>query len=215
MGMQMWTFDESLSEARRKALMTPPTSDSIMKQIEGEMEVLCCHPQPCCDYKGFLRVVYCIRVGAPLFDLFFNSESGYRAAYYHSPYRGLETNAAFIQSVMPKLIAWSESIPPEIDLGFARESLGTPSAKVWLAEKSQQLCEQCTGEWAGESGNPKAEILNGRWECRSSPDANFGRKAPYLTKIRIFGAFLNDRLDEFVRAHKRHRARAIHELGWS
>lgn len=214
MAMQTWTFDPSLDEKRREALLNPPTFDSLVKQIKEEMKILCGHPQICDDNKGFSRVVYCICIPAPLFDLFFNSENGYRGAYYRSPYQGLESNAVFIQSIEARLIACSEPNCAKLDSSFARESLGTPSAKVWLAERCLQLCEQCRGEWKDQS-DERAEILNGRWELASEPNAKRGRKAPYLTKIRIFGAFVNERLDEFVPARKRHRARQIHEFGWS
>jgi hypothetical protein len=60
-----------------------------------------------------------------------------------------------------------------------------------------------------------AEIVNGRWECAASANAVRGRKAPFLTKIKIFGAFLNERHDEFISWRKRHRAREIYESGWS
>lgn len=212
----MWTFDTSLDPSRRAALSAPPTFDSLVAQVAQEMEILCCHHQACDDDTHFSRIVYCIRVGEPLFDLFFNSQSGYRAAYYHSPYRGLEANAQFIQSVMPRLLAWSQPTSAQSGIDFARESLTTPSAKAWLAEGGIHFdnCHKCRGEWKTPS-DEKPEILNGRWELADCPIPKWGRKAPYLKKIRLFGAFLNARMDEFVPTRKRHRARDIHDCGWS
>ena len=46
------------------------------------MTVLCCHDGPCRDVPQpqYRRVVDCVAVARPLFDRFFNSYHGYRAA---------------------------------------------------------------------------------------------------------------------------------------
>ena len=102
---------------------------------------------------------------------------------------------------------------------FIQESLLSPSSKVWLAEKGKEIdkkCSGCKGEWSAVAGRrATAEILNGRWERADVQKAEWGQKAPYLTKLRIMGAFLNDRHDEFIPFDKRFRAREIHKLGWS
>jgi len=68
----------------------------------------------------------------------------------------------------------------------------------------------------GTSGPPEqAEILNGVWETAKSQNAEWGRKAPYLTKLRIMGAFVNERLHELVPFDKRYRAYDINRFGWS
>jgi len=217
----MWKFDASLGENRVTALLTPPTFDSLIAQIEKEMRILCCHPQDSTDKRGFRRSVYCVYVGEPLFDWFFNSQNGYRAAYFHSLDRGLEANAQFIQSMMPRLLKWGDGNSHGFDRGFACESLTRPSAKVWLAESGPHIdnCEGCTGEWRPPNDD-KAEILNGRWEDpkledAKCPYAKYGRKAPYLTKLRIFGAFLDGDLEEWTPPRKLCRAQEIHDWGWS
>lgn len=118
-------------------------------------------------------------------------------------------NSLFIEALRPALLA-SGSInnQPHIDAG---ESLTSGSAKAWLAEKSMQRCRDCSGEWSTpEDDTP--EIMNGRWEFGPS---RYGSKAPYLTKIKVIGAFLNGSGDEFIPARKRHRAEEIHNTGWS
>jgi hypothetical protein len=101
-----------------------------------------------------------------------------------------------------------------------RESLATPSAKAWLAEHGKEIdrkCPGCQGEWSsGAAGPPdQAEIHNGAWEAASGQNAEWGRKAPYLTKLRVMGGFLSDRLHELVPHNKRFRAYDIHRYGWS
>ena len=174
------------------------------------MTVLCGHEQQCDDDRRFFRAVYCVQVPEELFDLFFNSANGYRASYYRSPYSGVEMNAAFIRSLGPALIA--SGVLGKVSHVDAHDSLASLSAKAWLAEKSLQLCHKCLGEWSPpQDGIP--EIENGRWE--HAPPPRYGSKAPYLTKIRVMGAFLNDNGDEFVPKRKRDRANRIHNEGWS
>lgn len=101
---------------------------------------------------------------------------------------------------------------------FIRESLVTLSAKVWLAEHGKELdrkCPGCKGEWSSGPIGP-AEILNSRWEKpRQGQKAEWGREAPYLTKLRIMGAFIDERHNELVPVDKRFRAYEIHQFGWS
>ena len=114
----------------------------------------------------------------------------------------------------PKLLA---SLNGQSNLGFARDSLNSLSAKVWLAENGNEVCRNCAG-CQGEWSSPRddtAEILNRRWDESSEADAKSGRKAPYLTKLRIYGAFLSDQRDEWISKRKRHRATPIHKFGWS
>ena len=183
---------------------------SIVEQITCEMQILCRHVQLCDDAAGFSRAIYCIRVPRATFDAFFNSERGYRGAYFQSPYKGLAANDELVGALKPKLIEWTAA-KGMADLNFDVESLGSHSAKVWLAEAGLELCAGCDGEWTHPQ-NDVAEILNGRWERVSDIR---GRKAPRLAKIKIFGAFLNERNDEFISWRKRHRAWEIHESGWA
>jgi hypothetical protein len=78
--------------------------------------------------------------------------------------------------------------------------------------KGLRDCDLCAGEF--KSGGDYAEILNGRW-CGESVPAKDGRSAPYLTKIRVMGAFLSEDRHEFIVKHKRRRHWEIHDTGWS
>src|SRR4051812_20744152 len=104
--MPTWQFSTSLDEERRRRLSSAPTFDSIVTQIARDLTILCCHRQQCCDDERFARAVYCLRVDTRLFDLFFNSQNGYRGAYYESPYRGLKANTLFLQSILQGLLNW-------------------------------------------------------------------------------------------------------------
>ncbi len=219
MDINKWDFAEWLGDRKANLLSAPPFED-IVKSILNEMNILCCHDQECKDDNRFSRVVYCIAVSKPLFDLFFNSKYGYRAWYYRSPYVGLGNNGFFIRSLLPSLLESDQTKEAE-EKGFstkkATESLKSISAKVWLAEIGKEVdanCNGCIGEWQYPQEDT-AEILNGRWDRTTKSKAKCGGKAPYLKKIRIFGAFLNKQYDEFIPGQKRYRAEEIHEFGWS
>lgn len=212
--MAVWRFSSSLSNERRKALVRAPAFADILHLVVSRMEILCCHRPDCDDMAGFSRVVFNVVLPQSAFDLFFNSEHGYRGAYFQSPHAGLAANEACVRQLAPSLLAWAQTHQPSLDPVFAKESLGSPTAKIWLTEFESHLCVKCTGEW-GNPSDDQPEIINHRWECADSPAGNRGCKAPYLTKLRVFGAFLNERHDEFTPARKRFRAQELHESGWS
>jgi hypothetical protein len=214
--MESWTFNIE-DDNRRATLLAPTTFEEIVGRIQHESTILCWHPEGCCDAKWFtserfFRVVYCLEMDESLFDVFFNSPHGYRGAYYRSPYSGLEANALFIETLLPKLLASSGHDRNE--RVFAKESLTSPSAKVWLAEHGREQGRECIGEWSSDQADGRTEISNDRWEHCNSANGP-GRKAWLYTKLKIFGAFLNDQHDEFIPKRKRHRARDIFECGWS
>lgn len=212
--MTEWSYSASFPRERASELLAPSTVGAIANRIAAEMEIACCHFQICDDHSEFGRVVYCVRVSEDLFDVFFNSPHGYRGEYFRSPGAGVDANAAFIGALVPQLVAVSERGAAAEEQSRFRESLSSPSAKLWLAENGLGLCAKCEGEW-GPPADTRAEIINGRWENGESGPQCHGRKAPRLTKIRVFGAFLDDRKNEFIPTRKRQRAKEIHLWGWS
>jgi hypothetical protein len=208
--MMEWEYSAVVPPDRVSRLLAPSTIGTIANLVASQMEVACCHFQPCDDHSDFGRVAYCIRVSNELFDLFFNSPHGYRGAYFRSPGAGIDANRILIDTLTPKLleVTGDGATPEEADR--LRESLLSGSAKAWLAEHGKHICPKCEGEFGNGTGS--SEILNGRWE---RGDSGNGRYAPRLTKIRVFGAFLDDRKNEFIPAPKRHRATEIHRCGWS
>lgn len=209
-----WRYSTSVSSDRASALLAPSSIGEIANRIAGAMNVLCCHFENCGDNADFGRVVYCIRVSEDLFDVFFNSPYGYRGAYFQSLGRGIDANAAFIAAIAPKFMGSYEGDTLQDDIAWVRESLAAPSAKAWIAENGLHLCPKCEGE-LGHPTDAEPEIINGRWECGDLGHKNNGRKAPRLSKIRVFGGFLDFRRNEFIPWRKRHRAEEIHRWGWT
>ena len=209
-----WEFDTSLGNERINSLKDAPSFEEITARIKNEMKVSCFHTDDCKDSEPFKRAVYCIKVRKKLFDWFFNSESGYRAAYFRSPCDGLKANEDFILSLIPELLR-SNKTPSKSDKLFIEESLKSPSAKVWLVEENGLECGFCAAEWKNPpvKDEDKVEIANNKWE--QTVNHNYGRKAPELTKIRIVGAFLNKHYDVLIPERKRFRSEEIHDKGWT
>jgi len=209
--IERWDYALPGDDNRVKNLQAAPPFKEIAAEIKKKMVIKCFHSDKCGDDKTFKRAVYCIHVGEKLFDWFFNSVNGYRAAYYRSPYEGLKANQYFIESLTRKLLR-SDKTTPNPGKNFIEKSFKFPSAKAWLAEVGKNLCKHCSGEWNSRQDNNEPEILNNRWENKIGQNAEWGRKAPYLTKIRIMGAFLKGNEDYDP---KPERAEQIHEKGWS
>ena len=208
MNIETWAYSETICDSRKVVLKNPPTFAKIVNSILEEATILCGHEQPCDDRTGFSRFIYCIQVSRPLFDLLFNSKNGYRGQYFLSADAGIEMNGHFIQSLTAALL--SSSKVTAVPNHRISESLSAESAKAWLAECEKHLCDKCRGEWSPPQDD-RAEILNGCWE--NYRHSYYGRKAPYLTKIRIFGAFLNERGEEYD--PKPNRAQELYESGWT
>lgn len=215
-----WTFSLSEEEASRlPSLLAQGTFEQVTDSIATDMRVLCCHRS---TIKGtdFNRPVFTVQVERLLFDRFFNSPYGYRAAYYRSPGTGIEANSYCMSAIAPRLVAHQSSAESGLRVDLMLESLSTPSAKAWLAEHGKEIdpkCSGCEGEWSSGSSAiaATAEIKNGRWESASGQKAEWGRKAPFLTKLRFMGAFIDNQHNEFIPHDKRFRASDIYAYGWS
>lgn len=210
--MDSWTFIQSLGRDRLDALEDPPPFEEIARSIDTVMRAQCSHVDPCDEASGFQRLVVCVMIDQALFDLFFNSYNGYRGSYFRSPSEGFRMNAHLLRILAPRLIEFGshENIP--VDL--ASKSLLASSAKCWLAEVGRGFCSKCEGDWS-KPKNDSPEIFNGRWDIAQAPNARFGRKAPYLEKLRVMGAFVNQVGEQYVAKGKSNRAQEIHDAGWS
>lgn len=210
----MWTYKGVCDQDRLSILQTNLPFEDIATKLKRCMEIVCCHTTECTDKHGYKRTIYCVEISPQLFDMFFNSQSGYRGTYFQSPERGVISNNLLLRMVGPQLVAWTHANCKDQDPGFAAESLLATSAKVWLAEDTLSLCERCKGEWKA-SLKADIEIINGRWEINPHIHAQWGRQAHWFKKIRFIGAFLNDAGEEYIAPHKKMRARDIWESGWS
>jgi len=209
-------WDYTNCEPGRLALLLEPTTfPQIVDKLVAHMRVLCHHFESRDDDQSFKRVIYNVNIDIALFDAFFNSASGYRGCYFRSASSGIEANILLLTKISPALISWSEDQNDNFDLAWADKSLQKPTAKAWLAETSSSgFCDKCPGEWSA-SYPSDVEIRNGRWEFEDGIEASWGRQAPSLRRIRVFGGFLNQLNQPWISDHKLNRAQHINQRGWS
>ena len=210
-----WDFSLDENGKRLEKLRSAPSLESVIREIQRRA-ILCCHEDP---IRGtpFKRLAYSIDAGEDFFDLFFNSWNGYRASFYRGSFEGLQANRVCLDILESTLVNTASAFNVGVPNEFVRESLRSGSAKVWLAEHGKETvpdCVGCEGEWRAH-GAERPEILNDRWEMAEHYKAKWGRLAPRLRKLRVFGAFLDVQGNEFIPADKRYRAQEICAYGWS
>jgi hypothetical protein len=207
-----WDFSDSVGHHRLDLLNNPPPFEEIAQSIATLMRIQCSHPDPCDEADGYRRLVVCLEINRPLFDLFFNSCNGYRGWYYRSPTDGVRINEKLLQLLAPQLAEFQTH--DDMLIGWALKSLLASSAKCWLAEVGKGFCSKCEGDWTKPKDN-SPEILNGRWELAEMPKSRFGRKAPYLERLRVIGGFVDHTGKQYVVEEKINRAQEICDVGWS
>jgi len=86
--MHSWNYSLGKEATLRLPVLTSGIAFiEVTQQIVAEMSILCCHHSDLAG-TGFSRPVYTVQVSHQLFDLFFNSPDGYRAAYFGLLERG-------------------------------------------------------------------------------------------------------------------------------
>ena len=211
--MTPWKYIGSATAERRDRLERPKPYSDLLVALKGS-PIACFHREPKQREESYTRAVFCLDVGNELFDAFFNATTGYRGAYFVEPEAGLAANRQLIAELSPGLISWATARDPQLDSAWLIESLSLPTAKAWLAEDAVALCSSCAGGW-GALYVSSLHIRNGRWENSPHTHAAWGRQAPELSKLRIFGGFVDDQHHEWVADHKRGRADQIWEHGWT
>ena len=78
--MMQWSYTGNYKDERIQALLVITPFKDIADRVKHEMQILCCHLEDCNDKLGYKRTSYCVEVSPQLFDVFFNSQSGYRGS---------------------------------------------------------------------------------------------------------------------------------------
>ncbi len=208
-----WHYVGTATSGRMAALASPRPAAELPVVLREGLALVCYHRDPGHTDTSYERAVFCGTVEPSIFDWFFNASTGYRGAYYEAADAGLRFNRALINCVAPTLVRWVIAQDSAENGDWIVKSLCAPSAKAWLAEYPG-LCSACEGEWS-QSQTSELRIENGRWEQATHTHAIWGRQAPLLTKIRIFGGLINAHGQEWLAAHKEGRATHISQHGWN
>lgn len=208
-----WRYLGKADPERLAALTHSPPHADLAGALKRGLALRCFHREPREHDASYERAVFSGTVDHGLFDWFFNASTGYRGAFYAAPDVGVRANRALLDHLVEFLLDWALAQQPNRDRSWILASLSKPSAKAWLAEHPG-LCPSCAGEWSS-SYVSDLQIQNNRWENSSHVHAAWGRQVPRLTKIRIFGGFVDEHHGEWLAAHKSARATHISGHGWS
>ena len=211
--LSAWRYVGKADPDRLVALAQPSPRAELAGALERRLNLQCFHREAREHDATYKRAVFCGIVDIHLFDWFFNASTGYRGAFYEAPDEGTRANRILVDQLSNFLADWATAHQLEHDREWILASLSKPSAKAWLAEYPG-LCASCSGEWS-PSYVSDLQIENSRWETSSHVHSAWGRQAPSLTKIRIFGGFIDEQQNEWLAAHKTERATHIWEYGWS
>lgn len=207
-----WRYTGKAEQNRLEALENSLPNAQLGEALRKNLKLECFHREPAGN-REYKRAVFCGSVGPQLFDWFFNASTGYRGSYFKSASEGVEANRVLINQLTPFLVEWVVAQQLDPDRQWVLSSLAQPSAKAWLAEHPG-LCAKCGGEWHASS-SAELQIENSRWECSAHTLSAWGRQAPQLSKIRIFGGFIDFQHHEWLAHNKTRRATDIWEYGWS
>jgi hypothetical protein len=179
------------------------------------------------EAKGWIRAAWVLEVTPELFDLFFNSSSGYRGQFYLAPQRGLEANRLLIDSLHGRLLASADAGPPNPNMTRRQveASLTSRYAKVWIDEDSSTLDQTSKDPVIIQALEvPKwvtamKDALSA-WRQGKSPDAYVARsllgvQAPEGQRLDIRGAWMDRGNTDHVVPSKEDRAEHIHKFGFS
>lgn len=208
-----WQYIGTTGAARVAAFTHPLPHVELAGALQRGLRLECFHREERQDDSAYKRAVFCGRVRPQLFDWFFNASTGYRGAFFKSADEGTQANRALLDRLTMFLTDWAIASQHDPDRQWVLASLTKPSAKAWLAEYPGH-CAKCAGEWS-PSYNAELQIENARWEWSSHVHAAWGRQAPWFSKIRIFGGFIDAQGSEWLAPHKEGRATHIWEHGWS
>jgi len=208
-----WRYVGRAEPGRLAALASPLPHAELADALRNGIKLQCFHREPRNDDGSYKRAVFCGTVSLDLFDWFFNSSTGYRGAFFISASTGTQANRALVDQLAPFLVGWTTTNHIDLDSQWILASLAKPSAKAWLAEYPG-LCSKCSGEWSS-SYTAELHIENLRWECSSHVHSAWGRQAPQLSKVRVFGGFIDAQRNEWLASHKAERAQHIWEHGWT
>jgi hypothetical protein len=208
-----WRYIGKADPERLVALANPLPHAVLADALRKGLKLECFHREPRQDNHAYERAVFCGSVSLQLFDWFFNASTGYRGAFFDSVSAGTQANRALVDNLTPFLAEWAIAEQLDPDRQWVLASLAKPSAKAWLAE-FPGLCDKCAGEWS-PSYSAEVQIENSRWECSTHVHSAWGRQAPQLSKIRVFGGFIDLQQNEWLASHKAERAKHIWEHGWT
>jgi hypothetical protein len=207
--VEEWKYNlVKIQEDRLKRFSTSPPFISIVQQMVRELNTIKAGTFPGNqEALGKNRSEIFFSVEGQTFDLFFNGPQGVRAQYFLDAKRGNAATRLAIDTFLPTIMnGLSTQLNNQIRL-----SITFPSTKIWICEDESTLD-------LNASRLERVIMLDiARWvnHARSVKAARLGVQAPQGVRMLIYGAWMDNKNREFVAPSKIHRAKHIHEYGFS
>lgn len=196
----MWRFTRFVEEDRAHRLLAVPNFDHVCRLLDDA--VICSYgwKRKCrSPLLGCSRPEFILRVHEDTYDAFFNSPNGYRGQYAISAERGIYANRRILEDAESRLLAYACTKDASEKLVIT--SLRGWDARIWIDEP------EVTEEQLWD-GLPAIDFE--KWAHHKS----FGIMAPVGERLKVMGAWLDERGQEQRDPDKVSRAEQIHDRGF-
>ncbi len=199
----LWSFADSITVDRSKALLSIDSFDTILEQLcSARVEAFGWQRYTKAKLQGCHRAEFLLMVEAKTYDAFFNAPVGLRGQYALSEEHGEVATRLVLSKLESMLLAFPRpnGQPTEIEV---RKSLAAPQAKIWIDEDEVGL-----QQWGSSP-----QLLYPRWQRNS--EIGIGLLAPLGDRLIVSGGWLDSM--EVVRDNpdKAGRSTDIHTTGYS
>lgn len=227
-----WKYTQSISPERITYLSRSVGFDKVIADIRREMVITDYHVEESECFKNCIRHDFILSITPKTFDIFFNSEYGYRGQYFLGMNQGKKANRELICSLKDDLIKYAKKSQCNINISTnqsVENSLSMGSAKIWIHQASSNLNEKqyksitdldiCNQVWHKfalkvEDDNKKHKSCRHKNYSRRLK-AVLGLRAPIGVKLEIKGVFLDVEGNEVIGKGKFSRAKQMRYYGFS
>ena len=227
-----WMYSQFISPDRIAYLSEQVEFQDIIKAINREMVIINYSIEESNCFNNCIRHGFIFSITPKTYDIFFNSEYGYRGKYFLGTKEGTDANREIINALKEKLVNYANQNPSNKNIltnQKVENSLNKESAKIWIHQASSTLNEKQfkiiedvgieNANWykfalkVQEDNKKKNNERHKNYTRRFK--AILGIRAPVGVKLEIKGAFLDIEGNEVIGKGKYSRAKQIRCYGFS
>ena len=227
-----WKYTQIISPERIAYLSEKIEFKKIIEAINREMIVVDYSIEESNCFNNCIRHSFIFSVTPKTYDIFFNSEYGYRGKYFLGTKEGKDANRELIAAIKEKLVNYANQNPSNKWMSTKQNvgsSLNKESAKIWihqasstLNDKQFKIIEDVAIEntyWYKFALKVKEDSKRKKNERHKNYTRRFkailGLRAPVGVKLEIKGAFIDLEGNEVIGKGKYSRAKQIRYYGFS
>ena len=227
-----WKYSQNISHKRIAYLRKQVEFKEIVNDICREMVIIDYNIEESSCFNNCIRHSFILSITPKTYDIFFNSEYGYRGKYFFGTKEGKNANRELITAIKEKLVDYANQNPSNIKTSTHQrvvDSLNKESAKIWIQQSSSTLNEKQfklisdmaieNPSWhkfalkVGEDNKKPKSKRHKNYRRRFK--AILGLRAPIGVKLEVKGAFPDLEGKEIIGKGKYSRAKQIRYYGFS